>query len=483
MKLRIVLALAALGFSQMQSWAQAVGRIEFPTNDDYEDEWVLPLEEHGVLVQMRSKDAEDGKRTIKSELYSTDMKLQGSETFSIPKKMWRETYSYVNGVNYTVMRDKDDNLKVLAYDTKTGKTAVYDGKFRSKLGMREFCFGAGGMVFAATDKKTETINVFNFTSGQVKTLDLHFDGVKDSKTLIFATAVVDENVLAFVNVAGRTMLVRMGMDGKQLGTTEITPADGEAISSASISKTGGRIFVTGTYTKSKKGNSQGIYFAALDNWEFAFYKSYNFLDLKNFTEFMSEKKQKKVERKKEKAEKEGKDYALNYLMASHDIVYDGKDYYYLGEAYYPTYVTYRQGNVVVTQFNGYQYTHAVLVKFSEKGDLLWDTCFPMYPKNRPMEVIHYAAMGMDNGNVSLVYADRMKLVSKIVGAGNGEVVQGKETEMIEAGDENRDVKKMKAPSTLYWYDNNYLVFGRQYVKDNNGGGRSKVFGVTKYTIK
>lgn len=232
MKLRIVLALAALGFSQMQSWAQAVGRIEFPTNDDYEDEWVLPLEEHGVLVQMRSKDAEDGKRTIKSELYSTDMKLQGSETFSIPKKMWRETYSYVNGVNYTVMRDKDDNLKVLAYDTKTGKTAVYDGKFRSKLGMREFCFGAGGMVFAATDKKTETINVFNFSSGQVKTLDLHFDGVKDSKTLIFATAVVDENVLAFVNVAGRTMLVRMGMDGKQLGTTEITPADGEAISSA-----------------------------------------------------------------------------------------------------------------------------------------------------------------------------------------------------------------------------------------------------------
>lgn len=55
--------------------------------------------------------------------------------------------------------------------------------------------------------------------------------------------------------------------------------------------------------------------------------------------------------------------------------------------------------------------------------------------------------------------------------------------IIEAGDENRDVKKMKAPSTLYWYDNNYLVFGRQYVKDNNGGGRSKVFGVTKYTIK
>ncbi len=483
MKLRIVLALAALAFLKTEASAQAVGRIEFPTNDDYDDEWVMPLEAAGVLVQMRSKDAADNMRTIKSELYSTDMKLQGTETFSIPKKMWRELYRYADGVNYTVMRDKDDNLKVLAYDTRSRKTSVYDGKFRSKLNMREVNFCAEGMVFAATDKKTETINLFDFRSGQVKTLDLHFDGVKDSKTLIFATAVVDHNVLAFVSAAGKTMLVRMGMDGKQLASTEITPTDGEAITSASISQTGGKTFVTGTYTKSKKGNSQGIYFAALAGGEFEFYRSYNFLDLKNFTEFMSEKKQKKVERKKEKAEERGKDYALNYLMASHDIVCEGTDYYWLGEAYYPTYITYRQGNTVITQFNGYQYTHAVLVKFNAKGDLLWDTCFPMYPKNRPMEITHFAAMGMENGNVSLVYADRMKLVSKIVAAAGGDVVQGKETEMIEAGDDNRDVKKMKAPTTLYWYDNNYLVFGRQYVKDTNGGGRSKVFGVTKYTIK
>lgn len=483
MKRKVFLAIAVWGFVNCNAMAQAVGRMEFPTNDDYDEEQVFPLGDKGVLVQMRSKDSEDGKRTIKSELYSTDMKLKGSETFSIPKKMWRETYEYKNGVNYTVMRDKDDNLKVLAYDTGAGKTSVYDGKFRSKLGMRACAFDEKGMVFAASVKNTETINIFNFASGQVKTLDLHFPGVKDRKTLIFATAVVDANILAFVNVEGRTMLVRTDWDGKQTGITEITPADGEAITSASISKTGNRIFVTGTYTKSKKGNSQGIYFAALDGWQFAFYKSYNFLDLKNFTDFMSEKKQKRVERKKEKAEKNGEEYALNYLMASHDIVFDGKDYYYLGEAYYPTYITYRQGNVVITQFNGYQYTHAVLVKFNAKGDLLWDSCFPMYPKNRPMDLIHYASMGIDNGNVSLVYADRMKLVSKIVNSADGSVAQEKETEIIEAGDNSKDVKKMKASSTLYWYGNNYLVFGRQYVADKDGGNRKRVFGVTKYTIK
>lgn len=482
MKLKLLLLALATFLFELPVMSQAVGRIECPTNDDFEDESVYPLGNKGLLVQTRSKDADDGKRTVKSELYSTDMKLLGTETFSIPKKMTDECSDYVDGVNYSVWRDRDDNLKVLAFDTKTNKTSVYNAMLKSKFSIRWPSFGSGCMVFASTDKKTETLNIFNLASGQIKALNLHFPGVKDRNTLIFATAIVKNNVLAFVNVEGHTMLVRTDMDGNMVGVTEITPADGEAITSASISDTGGRIFVTGTYTKSKKGNSQGIYFAALDNGEFAFCKSYNFLDLKNFTEFMSEKKQKKIERKKEKAEKKDKEYALNYLMASHDIVFDGKDYYYLGEAYYPTYITYRQGNAIITSFNGYQYTHAVLVKFNAQGDLLWDTCFPMFPKNRPYSVVHFASMGLDKGNVSLVYADRMKLVSKIVALNDGNVIQEKEAEIIEAGDENLNVKKMKAPTTSYWYDNNYIVYGQQYVKDKTGGNRRKVFGITKYTI-
>ncbi len=473
----------AFGFLPHAVLAQAVGRIECPADDDYEDETVHTLGEKGLLLQMRSKDADDGKRTVKSEWYSCDMKLLGSETFSVPKKMACEHDDYADGVNYTVWRDKDDNLKVLAFDPESGKTAVHDGTLDHKLNMRWCSFGSGRMVFATTEKKTEKLNVFNLASGQTKTLDLHFPGVKDRNTLIFATAVVGSEVLAFVNAEGHTMLVRTDLDGNQIGVTEVTPDEGETITSASICNAGGRTFVTGTYTKSKKGNSQGIYFAALDKDDFAFYRSYNFLDLKNFTEFMSEKKQKKVERKKQKAEKADKEYALNYFMASHDIVFDGKDYYYLGEAYYPTYVTYRQGNVIVTSFNGYQYTHAILVKFDAGGNLLWDTCFPMYPKNKPFRVIHFASMGLDDGRVSLVYADRMKLVSKIVGQADGGIVQEKETGIIEAGDENVDVKKMKMPSTCHWYDNNYVVYGQQYVKDKSGGNRRKVFGITKYTIQ
>ncbi len=154
----------AFGFLPHAVLAQAVGRIECPADDDYEDETVHTLGEKGLLLQMRSKDADDGKRTVKSEWYSCDMKLLGSETFSVPKKMACEHDDYADGVNYTVWRDKDDNLKVLAFDPESGKTAVHDGTLDHKLNMRWCSFGSGRMVFATTEKKTEKLNVFNLAS-------------------------------------------------------------------------------------------------------------------------------------------------------------------------------------------------------------------------------------------------------------------------------------------------------------------------------
>lgn len=97
MKLKLLLLALATFLFELPVMSQAVGRIECPTNDDFEDESVYPLGNKGLLVQTRSKDADDGKRTVKSELYSTDMKLLGTETFSIPKKMTDECSDYVDG--------------------------------------------------------------------------------------------------------------------------------------------------------------------------------------------------------------------------------------------------------------------------------------------------------------------------------------------------------------------------------------------------
>ena len=62
----------------------------------------------------------------------------------------------------------------------------------------------------------------------------------------------------------------------------------------------------------KKGGAEGIFFSELKNNQFNNIRFYNFLDLKNFTEYMSSRKQAKIERKKAKAEKAGKELRCSF---------------------------------------------------------------------------------------------------------------------------------------------------------------------------
>ena len=198
---------------------------------------------------------------------------------------------------------------------------------------------------------------------------------------------------------------------------------------------------------------------------------------------MSDRKQAKIERRKEKAEKAGKEYSLKYLMASHRIMTDGKDYFYLGEAYYPVYRTTWVGNTMITTFAGYNYTHAVLAKFDVAGNLLWDECFPMEPSLMPMYVKHFVSASMKGNNVNLLFTDKNRLVSKLFRNADGNVIQDRTSEIIETDNEDEDVKKMRYSNSQYWYGDNFLVYGTQVVKNTKTGERRKVFAVTKYTIK
>lgn len=483
MKKYAFLILSGLCLLGGKTMAQATGHIEFSVRDNYEDEWVMPAGAKGLIVQSRSKDDDGTSIWMKQEYYSTDLKQMGADSVKMPRKALREDWLEAGGKIYAFARGKDDSFVVTESDPVACTTRVVTSTFEHKVSSRLYTVGEGKLVFAATEKKTEQICVMDLGTGVIKKLDVHFDGVKDKNIYVFALSIINSNIMAFVNVEGYTWLLRTDMDGNQLSRTQIIPDEPEAITSAGICKSGALTFLTGTYTKSKKGMANGIYMAALDGDNLHFFKSYNFLDLKNFTEFMSAKQQKKVERRKAKAERSGKEYNVDYRIKSHDIEYDGQNYYYLGEAYYPTYITYRQGNVIVTEFNGYQYTHAVLVKFDPKGNMIWDTCFPMSPKNKPMKAIELAALGKSGSDISLVYADRDKLVSKVVNASTGAEIQGKETDMIQTGDDSENVKKMKQSTVLHWWNNNFIVFGRQYIKSKESGDRRKVFGVTKYTLK
>ncbi|WP_040554559.1 hypothetical protein [Prevotella multiformis] len=478
-----LLCMIALFAQSVSMTAQVAGRIEFPYRADYEDQLVLPVGDKGLVVQSFAKDTKDGKRYFKTAYYSTAMKYVGADSMLIDKGMYYYSNVVENGVLYTVLREKDGSFMVVAFNAATRKCNVTDGEYTRKGSMRNLVITNGSVVFSSTQKKTDRIGIIDLKTGHCNFADIHFPKVKDKDIFILENTVIDNVIYALVRTGDDVQLVRVDKQGKVLGTDNLTADIAERIVSASVSKAGGRFFVTGTYSKVKKGGSEGIFFSELKNNRFNNIKFYNFLDLKNFTEYMSGRKQAKVERRKAKAEKAGKEYALDYLMASHRIMTDGKDYFYLGEAYYPVYRTTMVGNMVMSTFAGYAYTHAVLAKFNAAGNLLWDECFPMDPRTLPMYVKRFVSASMKGNNVNLLFADKNRLVSKLFRNADGKVIQDRTSEMIETGNDEEDVKKMRYSNSQYWYGDNFLVYGTQVVKNSKTGERRKVFAITKYTIR
>ena len=478
-----LLSVIALFAQSVSMTAQVAGRIEYPYRADYEDQLVLPVGDKGLVVQSFARDTKDGKRCFKTVYYSTAMKYVSADSMLIDKGMYYYSNVVENGVLYTVLRERDGSFMIVAFNTATRKCTVTDGEYTRKGSMCNLVISDGSVVFSSTQKKTDRIGIIDLKSGSCNFADIHFPNVKDKNIFILENTVIDNTIYALVRAGEDVQLVRVDKQGRLLGTNNLTADIPERIVSASVSKAGSRFFVTGTYSKVKKGGAEGIFFSELKNNQFNNIRFYNFLDLKNFTEYMSSRKQAKIERKKAKAEKAGKEYALDYLMASHRIMTDGKDYFYLGEAYYPVYRTTMVGNMVMSTFAGYDYTHAVLAKFNAAGNLLWDECFPMDPRTLPMYVKRFVSASMKGNNVNLLFADKNRLVSKLFRNADGKVIQDRTSEMIETGNDEEDVKKMRYSNSQYWYGDNFLVYGTQVVKNSKTGERRKVFAITKYTIK
>ena len=465
------------------SRAQVTARVEFPYRE-YKDTYTTPMGEYGVLEQMFDKKTQDDKRWFKIQHYNTNLKLVATDSMLISKDMELYTCESDREICYSILRESDDSFLIVAYNTNTHKTNVIEGEYTHKGSMRSLCIENGYLVFSSTQKKIERIGIVNLKNGDTKYSDIHIDGVRDKKIFILENTIIDGEINSLVKVEENVYLMRFGLDGSTRSRILLTKDMKEYICNASVSKSGGKYFLTGTYTNKKEGMSQGIYFAQLEGDKFKFIKFYNFLNLKNFTEYMSSKKKAKVERRKEKAEKNGKEYSLNYHIASHKIMSENGYYYYLGEAYYPTYTTTRDGfGGVYATFNGYFYTHAVLVKFDNQGNIVWDNCFKMEPREKPFFVKAFVSASLKGNNVSTVFTDGKRLTSKLFRNSDGEVVKDRNTEILETIGDGESIKRARYTDSMHWYDENFIVHGNQTVKNSKTNERRRVRYISKYTIK
>jgi len=234
---------------------------------------------------------------------------------------------------------------------------------------------------------------------------------------------------------------------------------------------------TGTYAQKSSRSANGLYLAKAKNDKIDFIKFYNFTDLDDFLSYLSERREKKIEKKKERKAEKGKELLINYNIAAHNIRELDDGYMFVGEAFYPTYRTETtttwttNANGVRTPqtqtrrvFTGYQYTHAVIAKFGLDGELLWDRTFDLWQASKPYYIKRFIRIAdFDEDEIKLVFSSNSRVVSKSFNF-DGELVNDQESDEIETGLDG-DKTRWSSSNLTYWYDDYFLAYGKQKIKN------------------
>ncbi len=227
------------------------------------------------------------------------------------------------------------------------------------------------LVYDFIEKKPKVLPGIYDKNGDI--LDL----ITNDEMGLFTVMVSDRNKNKYNTIIAKTFTSR----GDLVQENSITPEEKKnLVDAVSTTFNGGYQYIAGTYSKNSSSYSRGLYLSRFANGRQQFIKYHEYASLNNFFGYMTTKREQRVkERIKRRAEK-GKSSNFNYRLLVHDIIQRDNEYLLVAEAYYPRYSTYTTGAYsqyarYSPTFLGYNFTHAIVVAFNQKGEILWDNSF------------------------------------------------------------------------------------------------------------
>ncbi|HRE75571.1 MAG TPA: hypothetical protein PK637_10475 [Flavobacteriales bacterium] len=490
----IVLIIMILGVSgSCLAQIKQVARLELELYEEGADHTDI-LGPHGLIVHGRINIK--GRGDLWSiRRFNTDLKLIDSTGFAISERMIL-TQSWLTddfSALYFLFTEKAKRTyyKLLRFDTPTGKMSVKEaelpkGTFFNKMSV------VGNSIFLSgtLDKKT-ALFLFDFEAGSFTNVNY----IPLQKYSVIGMDVPAEEPMLMVTDAkgmGKGFSFRVSFfDEKGIPTFKpqaVISQPDYYCRSASLTLLGGNEYIlTGSYSQGKKSTANGVYFTRYENDQQIMLKYHSFSGFKNFYEYLNPRQKERMEKKAEKKAKKGKEEFIEAYIASHPVFTFNGNYMYVGEIYYPTYRTevyYTTGpnGQMMRQtrrvFDGYQYTHAVVLAMDKDGNKVYDHCFPMWSGFKPMTVRRFLRIVVGSDQADLLFGNGSTVKGmRITGNNIAELNYGE----IETGNENDKVRWTSMTQTSYWYDNYFISYGSQSIKnsDENGKKRRTVFFVTK----
>ncbi len=480
LKSHVILFLLLFGI--LPAWAQVQQplrvEVELQPNDDHY--MVMSMQENGVVLFRELADRPDPRKRV-WEVVRLDTLLQ--EVFIKNYFVDFETelvgYEYRDEHFYLLFREgqySKDDLKIIKINMLTREEQHFEIKQIVPITLTEFSIVGDAALLGGYVNFRPAMIHYSFELQKIKVLP----GIYRNHSELLELDINDENNTFTILMTERTRdkrstvsVKRFDARGELLQNVQLEPLPNSSILYGQTTNLPGKEqFIVGTYSHKRSTYSRGIFIARLDpnSSEPPKPKYYNYGDLKNFFNYMKAKRAARVKQRVERRKIKGKKLRFNYRLLVHDIVQENGRFLMIGEAYYPKYGSYSAfsyypgyGNMA---FEGYKYTHAVVIAFDQKGNLVYDNSFEIN------DVLTYqleqlVSINLQEGNVILLYTYEDVIRSKII-QGN-QVLEGKAFNEIELAFENDIIgnNNNKVGGLKKWYGDYFFAYGVQKIRNPN----------------
>jgi len=488
----LLFLIAIKGYGQVDQLA----RYELTLHDEDQNEsyQVSTLEEDGLLVYRRLEGkTEDQLELIKidtalNETWRGYITIQKAQQVSHVKSKDQIVFILLKSSNYVT-----GDFQVVTAKIQDGTYGVYAIKNLIPFNPTDFVVTSRGVMLGGYFNYRPLVLFYSFITQRSKILPGFFNErgeINQIKT--YPNGSVDVIVSAKNYERKNCLWIRNYNDEGDLVKTTVLepPVNKNLIFGRSVKMPNDAQVVSGVYGGKNVEYSRGIFVAQINELGEYTINYHNFGDLENFFSYMKAKREKRVKERIERRKVKDKKIRFNYRLLVQEVVPYGDQYIMLGEAFYPRY-TYVGGNQNYGLssplmrgeriFDGYQYTHAVVIGFDAKGNLKWDNSFEINDI-KTMELQQFVKIAPSDNRIVLLYMFDNLIRSKIIK--DNQVLEGKMEDPVKSKFNNELIKEKDTETSKldYWYAQHFFAAGTQTVRNQGApkdGGFRRVFFINK----
>lgn len=381
------------------------------------------------------------------------------------------------------------NFLILELDEHTGQYKPYELRTIIPIRPAEFHPTGAGALIGGYFNRVPVVMFFSFATLTAKILPgLFNDDGELTQIKTYDNGTFDVLISARNFSKQRTIwLKNYDAHGDLLRQIALQPGDDRHLIFGRAVKTqDDHQLVAGVYGNLNAEYSRGLFVAhiAPDGRENIRY--YNFGDLEHFFSYMKARREMRIKARIERRRIRGKKVRFNYRFLVHQFIPYNGNYILLGEAFYPKY-RYPQtsfnsyGQHMARIFDGYVYTHAVVMCFTPDGKLLWDNSFEINDV-KTFQLEQFVKIESRDDRIVLFYLFDNAIRTKVIQG--DQVLEGKSIDPIRTFSEREFVSREGSEGKLeYWYDNHLFAYGIQEISAQKSinAPKRRVFYVNKVT--